>query len=325
MKDHKELKETIKKNNLISSMDHLIACDKHGWTDLRFTQLDLRITPESKYFLSININNVPTILYYNNLLELRYEIDEKMIKNSYIKGYDTINNRVFLHHLGDGKFRIGNKIGGQSFNIQFEMCTLKELAKRKNYYFYFDLLKSKEKHRSIQTLLCELGISLGFNVKIAINDKSAILKGNPDLLISQKIINFSDLNLNNMKVTIEKRDIDAIDVIWCNPINNKIIVAFEVELSQNYSDLYRRFSSLINNVSYDIQFVCVGDDYINFKYNFTRPDWKFKFESHKIDYLCLNNLCDILTINTELGTSISSIIIYKKLIYEKLYPLTTFI
>jgi hypothetical protein len=323
MKDHKELKKIIKEYNLISNMDHLIACDNHGWTDLRFTKLDLRLTPESKYFLSINMNNIPTILYYNNLLELRYEIDERMIKGSYVKGYYKKENRVMLHHIGDGKFRIGNESGKDTFYVQFEECSLKELTKRKNYYKFLELLDSNEKHRSIQTLLCEFGISLGFNVKLAINDNNAILKLNPQLLNAHKIINFYDLNLNHIEVTVEKKDIDSIDILWCEPLRKKIIVAFEVELSKNYSDVFRRFSSLINYASYNIQFICVGDDCNNCKYNFTRPDWRIKFAQHNIDYLCLNNLCDILTLNREMGSFISPIVLYKKLINEKLYPLTT--
>jgi hypothetical protein len=321
MYTHIKLKNIIKNNELISSMDHLIACDNHGWTDLRFTQLDNRLTPESKYFLAININQEPHILYYDNLLNLRNEINEKMIKSSYFEGYDKINNRVHLHYERDGIFRIGNKKGLNIFRVQFEECSLKELAKRHDYSQYLSFLDSKEIHRGVQTLLCELGISLGFNVKLAINDQSKILKQNPSLELSQKVLNFYDLNLGNIEEKKVKNDIDRIDALWLDNINNKIIMAFEVEFSNNYSNAFERFSSLCEAVHYQVYLIGVGNDYINFRSNLNRPIWRAAFSSSQIECLSLNELCNILNLNKEIGSSLVSFALYKKLI-ERLLPVT---
>jgi hypothetical protein len=325
MRTHKELKEFIKNYSLVSSMDHLIACDNHGWTDLRFTRLDNRLTPESKYYLTVNINNEPLILYYDKLLDLRYEIDEKMIKKPYIEGYDAINNRVHLHYEKDGIFRIGNKSRTDIFRVQFEECSLKELARRHDYYLYFSLLKSEERHRDIQTLLCELGMSLGFNVKLANNDITNILSKDPILLTSQMVLNFYDLNLGNIEEKKVEEDIDNIDVLWYDPKNQKIIVAFEVEFSYNYPKLLQRFSSLISTTQYFPHLVVVGDNYVNFRANYNRPAWRSIFSSNTLSYLCLNDLCDILTLNREFNSPVSTNFIFKKLINERLLPVINFI
>ncbi len=324
MHTHKELKNFIKTNKLISTMDHLIACDKHGWTDLRFTQLDTKLTPESKYFLAINIDNVPHILYYANLLDLRHEIDEKMIKSSFIKGYDPKNNRVHLHYEKDGIFRIGNKRGIDTFYVQFENCSLKELAKRHNYSKYLALLGSKEKHIGIQTLLCELGVSLGFTVKIARNDKSKIFNQNPLFVTSKMFLNFSDLDLQNIIKKPAKEDIDLIDVLLCDPNNQRIVAAFEVELSRNYAQLFQRFSSLIQTTNYPIHLIAVGDDFYNFKANFNRPLWQYTFANSQLKYLCLDRLSEVLTLNKECS-DLDASIVFKKLINDKMLPVTSFI
>jgi hypothetical protein len=271
MYTHTELKKIIKENNLVSSIDLIIACDNHGWTDLRFTRLDERLNNESKYFLALNIKNEPHILYYNNLYQLRKEIEDKMVLNSYVKGYDPKNNRVHLHYEGEGTFRIGNKDGPDIFRVQFEECTLKELAKRRDYKMYFSLLKPDERHRSMQTLLCELGISLGYSVKLASNDKSPIITQCPSLEESHKLLVMSDFILSNIKEKQVERDIDLIDVIWFDKINNRIVMAFEVEFGRDYAKVYEKFCSLSEMLSYRSYFVGVGNNYASFNRNLSRP------------------------------------------------------
>lgn len=70
---HKLLKNKIIKNKLISPLDHLIACGDSGFSDLRFTELDKRIIPESKYYLTMNLNNTPVVLYHPNFFDLRHK------------------------------------------------------------------------------------------------------------------------------------------------------------------------------------------------------------------------------------------------------------
>ncbi|MCC5910028.1 MAG: hypothetical protein JJT76_06275 [Clostridiaceae bacterium] len=212
--------------------------------------------------------------------------------------------------------------------MQFQECSLEELAKRRDYYVYLSLLKSKEKHRCIQTLLCELGISLGFHVKLALNDESKILHTNLILARSKKFLDFYDLNLSTIVEKQTKKDINYIGVLWCDPLNQKVIVAFDVELSGNYSQLFQRFSSLAKSTSYPLHFIGVGDDFTNFRNNFNRPIWQSAFSSYKFGYLDLDELCDILTFKRELGSSVSSLasskIVFEKLINDKSLPVIPF-
>jgi hypothetical protein len=76
---------------------------------------------------------------------------------------------------------------------------------------------------------------------------------------------------------------------------------------------------------YKTQLIGVGEDYKNFRENINRPIWQAAFLTHKLGYLNLNDLCDILDLNREVGTLISPSIIYKKLINERLLPVSSYI
>lgn len=95
MKDYKELKKTLNDYKLVSNVDYLIACGKTGFTDLRFTKLDKKLNEDSKYYLAIDIDNKPTLLYHPNLLHLRKEIDEKTIKLLSIWPQTMINIDIY--------------------------------------------------------------------------------------------------------------------------------------------------------------------------------------------------------------------------------------
>lgn len=157
-----------------------------------------------------------------------------------------------------------------------------------------------------------------FFVKLAYNDKTNILNNHPLLVNSQIIQNIYDLNLGIIEEKIVEKDIDAIDVLWCDPITKKIVIAFEVEFSNNYAKLFQRFDSLIKSIPYPISLIGVGNDYRNFKYNLNRPTWRSAFFRYNLGYLQLHDLCDILTLNREIGSSIHPKIILNKLVKEKL-------
>lgn len=323
MYSHKELKRIIIEHNLVSHLDHIIAVN-NGWTDLRFTALDKRLTSESKYFLATQINDSSCILYLDNLSDLRSEIDECMIKKEFFQGYDKKNNRVHVHYEGEGIFRFGNiNQDGTALRKQFEICSLHELTKRKDYELYINLLSSKERHRAIQVLLAELGINLGYSVKLASNDESTILKNNPLSPLVGKVLSFSDLNLMNIHEKSVENAIDKLDVLWCNPLNNIIVVAFEVERSKNYNNLLQRFSRLAKDYSKQTYYICVGSDFKNFKNVSSQYPWNTVFSKHNLGYLTLNSLFKFLEANRYLGSYIDKIILFKKLFNEEVNYLFT--
>lgn len=297
MKDHHELKKILNDYKLISNIDYLIACGKNGFTDLRFTKLDKKLTEDSKYYLATDIDAKPFLLYHPNLLDLRKEIDEKMIKNKYFNGYDKKNNRVLLHHKYDGIFRIGNKNGTEEFLVNFDICDLSKLAKRKNYKAFIDLASNKDKHQYIQLLLCELGVSQGYNVKLARNDSKSILSSAHCSIVLNNIISVNDLDISHIKESSHIQNIDLIDVLWSDPITKQVIAAFEVERSKNYDSVFRRFSSLTYLYPYKPYLICVGDDYNGFKNSFRNDIFKTFFKSSNLNYLRLDNLYEILYLN----------------------------
>lgn len=313
MQVHKQLKKKIEDNKLISSLDLLRSCNTHGFTDLSFSKLDLTLNPESKYLIAINIDNKPKILYHPDFYNLRQEIDEKMIKKTYYGGYDLLRNRVLIHHLGDGKCRIGNKKGIDEFTTQFEECNFNLLAKRNNAEAFIKFLSNDEKHRALQVLIAELGISLGYKVKIANNDKTNILKQDyiePDIehdLISiddieadieYDLTSIDDIQLANIQRLKSKDNINLIDVIWYDNNSKCIVAAFEVELSRNYDALLRRLGPLIK-LPYLPYLICVGvaKDYKVFKRSALDPYFYKDFKNTKLKYLRLEDLYKILDHN----------------------------
>lgn len=293
MEEHKNLKKLIIDNNLISPMDHLIACGSSGWTDLRFTKLANKITNESHYGISLMLKNEPIIFQYDNLKSLTEEITEDFIKNKNCLGYDFKNNRVHVHYEGDNVFRFGNTLGKKIFRKEFQICTLKDLAKRNNYKEFINLLSSKEKHRAIQLLLAELGIKLGYSIKFGRNDHSAILKNSPHISYVGNFLTIENIYLDKILIKNIKDSIDLIDVVWCEPPSNKPIVAFEVELRRNYRNVFTRFSSFFST-KYKPLLIVVGDDYENYRYRLNDPPWPEQFKYATLGYMTLNKLAYIL-------------------------------
>lgn len=300
---HKQLKENLQKNNLISPVDYIIACGSHGFTDLHFTNLDKKICTDSKYYISIAIENKPIILCHPNFYNLRQEIDEKMIKKEYFNGYDKKNNRVILHYKGDGKFRIGNKKGTNEFITHFDICDFHMLAKRKNYKYFIDSLSNKYKHRALQILLCELGISLGYKVKVAKNDLKPILTSKYSSEIKGNFLTIHDLELSHIRDGISLNNIDLIDVLWYDNNSHNIIAAFEVERSKNYDSVLRRLSCISSPSTY---LICVGDDYFSFKNTVMNPVFFYWFKDKNLNYLTLDSLFLMLKDNEKYGKYLSS-------------------
>lgn len=103
MQVHKQLNKKIEDNKLTSHLDFLRFCNEHGFTDLLFTKLDLKIKPKSKYLITININNKPIIIFYPNFsnyfktINLKYLHLENLYKvlNDNNK-YNTISDKLLF-------------------------------------------------------------------------------------------------------------------------------------------------------------------------------------------------------------------------------------
>lgn len=312
MNEHILLKEKLKDNKLISNIDHLRACGNLGFTDLRFTKLDNKITPESKYYLAMNIDSKPIILCHPNLYDLRKEIDERMISKKYIEGYDKKNNRVLLHYKGDGKFRIGNKKGSDEFITSFDICDFNKLAKRYNYKVFIDSLPNIEKHRALQVLISELGISQGYYVKIGRNDLKPILSSNYSSELHGKVLSIIDLELSHITEHNTRTNIDLIDVLWYDPFTKHIAAAFEIERSRNYDAVLRRFSSIPSSFTYNPYLICVGDDYLGFKGSMVNDMYHAWFKNSNLNYLTLDDLYSILDVNKKYNQFIPIEILFQR-------------
>lgn len=304
MQVHKELKKMIEDNQLISPLDHLRSCGNHGFSDLNLTKIDNKIRPESKYLIALNLNDKPIILSHPNFYDFREEINEKMIKKAYYGGYDSKKNLVKLHYLGDGKFRVGNKKGIDEFITMFDQCNFHQLAKRYNYKTFINSLNNNEKHRALQVLICELGISQGYHVKIARNDLSYILSCDYTSDIKNSLVYLENLELSSIKQLNAKSKIDLIDIIWYDHENKKIVAAFEVERSKKYDAVLRRLSYL-NDLPYNPYLICVGTDYSGFR-NIAHADMYMQyFKNKKIKYLPLCSLYSLLIENDKYGKLLS--------------------
>lgn len=302
---HKLLKNKIQNNKLVSPIDYLIACGDSGFSDLRFTELDKRIITESKYYITMVLDNTPVVLCHPNFFNLRQQIDELMIDNKYFGGYDSKNNRVLLHYKGDGIFRIGNKNAGQEFLTSFEICDFRTLARRNNYKVFIDTLQNSEKHRALQVLIAILGISLGFYVKFGRNDSNTILANEESLSSSGKVITLKDMKLSHIKESAPLNNIDLIDVLWLDPITHAIVAAFEVERSRNYDAIFRRFAPLASRFRTSPYFICVGEDYKGFRNCALNDMVSSFFKNTTLRYLYLNDLYDLLKTNKKLNFTIS--------------------
>lgn len=72
MTEHELLKKKLENYNLISSIDYNRSCGALGYTDMSIKKVGRNRTTQSKFYISMNIDNKPQILYLNNL-EILYE------------------------------------------------------------------------------------------------------------------------------------------------------------------------------------------------------------------------------------------------------------
>lgn len=296
IKNHKQLKKLLMNYQIVTGFDYIRTFDENYWTDFSINKVSNIATSNSKY-LMVGLSkkdSTPFVLYNENLYSIFQEISERMIKTKEISGYNKERNRVFGYYDGDGIIRFGNK-SSDTFKIRFELATLEDIIRKK---YYMNNLTSKNRHNIIQSYLISLGESLGYNVKVAINDEKRILNMNNNLLIV-KNINIPDLETKN-----SENIIDRIDVIWLK--NRRAVASFEVEFSDNYASAFSRLSEL-NSLfkEQNIISIIVSEDkkFNNLSKICSSNYVKSLFPKLNLYYLSLSNLNNCLALKDILGFS----------------------
>lgn len=266
MTEHELLKKKLENYNLISNIDYNRSCGALGYTDMSIKKVERNRTTQSKFYISMDIDNKPQILYLNNLEILYEELNELFVKNKYFGGYNPKTYKIRMYYQNDGIIRFGNFRGKESFNRQFDLLTFDELARRENPAIFLKLCNNQERHRAIQAYLAILGIKLGFLVKFAINDEDSIKKLFPDITIdSTKILGINDIILNNILEKSVKKNLNLIDVLWVSPITHNISYAFEIEFQRKYTQVLDKFSVLKRHSKYSTKMIYIGNDCMSFK------------------------------------------------------------
>ncbi|MDD7793305.1 hypothetical protein [Clostridium sp. 'White wine YQ'] len=135
-----------------------------------------------------------------------------------------------LFDVGVGKISLGDD---WELSLKFEKEKLeKSLIKR--HKEIENELKEESEHLEVQFLLTEIGRNLGYEVFVAINDRTKCLHGKSLEFITTPTLPPLDLPKEVIKT------ISLIDVIWINKNTNEIECAFEVEKSTSiYSGILR--------------------------------------------------------------------------------------
>lgn len=294
IRDHKELKKTLTNYQLITSYDYVRTFDENYWTDFSISKTTEIVNNQSKYYL-IGLskeNNTPFVLYNPNLESIFNEIFQRMIWSNDITGYNKSRNRVIGYYKGNGIIRFGNK-SSNPLEVRFEIASLEDIIRKK---YYMSNLTTKNRHRIIQSYLLSLGESLGYTVKVAVNDKHAVDKISSNLLIA------TNINISDLQTKISESIIDYLDVIWFD--GKKVVASFEVEFSDNYPDAFSRLSELNSVIrEYTAFSVIVSEDkkfyYVSQICNSNYV--KYLFQKNNLFYLPLSKLNDCLVLKDMVG------------------------
>lgn len=255
MINHKDMKKIIKQLGFISNCDYVRSVGPK-WTDLWMNTISKKLTDNSKYIITYNdptSNDDAVTLISPNLKDIYREIQERFASKENPIGFDRSKNRIIGHFEDTNRLRIGNK-NSNHFYIDFEIANLQNLI-RKNSYSY------KMTHHDFQGELITLGLSLGFDVKVASNDINGIFKGGK--LQDLCTLVFEDLDLSHILYPIIEKNIDLIDVLWVFKNTGRVFAAFEVELNEKFRESMAKFNELNNHSLYynhPIYYVILGKD-----------------------------------------------------------------
>jgi hypothetical protein len=301
MEKHKELKNTLIDYTIVTDSDYIRTFDENHFTDFSFNKVSNIINDESKFVLIglSKLTSIPFVLYNPKLDSIHDELYQNMIYTNKVAGYNKDRNRVLGYYEGDGILRFGNKYPS-TIKIQFELATIEELIRKK---YYISNLNTKTRHAIIQSYILSLGQSLGYAVKIAINDIKKIEKLTTDLLIARNPIP------SELVAIKSNSSADRIDILWFK--SNAPLITFEVEFSGKYEPAFRRFFELEQNLSknnrlknYNI--ICSGDEKLSSFINYCHRNISYLknlFPKSNLYFLPLSKLEESLKLKDKMGFS----------------------
>lgn len=289
MLNHTQMKEALIASRAVIPQDYLRSIGRHGWSDFNYNTVKKIASDDSKYIITSTYDSGPDenadILVCPNLKELVGLIEERFITHKEAGLFDTERNRVFCYFEERGLLRIGTK--------QSNSLTLELVRADWDSLLYQEVYVPEElTHSRLQWNLVRLGVALGLDVKIAINDKKNL--NNTYSLPQQALLTINDLNLSEAISHFSRRKIDRIDVIWFDKKEGKIFSAFEVELGAKWNDAMYRLDILKRNYGSIIPIIVgTAHDFRNLKPYF-QHGWKEKFENDELKYLTVKGLADSL-------------------------------
>lgn len=167
---------------------------------------------------------------WNDYLQMREVIikTNEELNPSLSKDLGAISGLLF--DVGIGKISLSENF---ETSLKFEKDKL-EKALNKRHLEVKNEIKEESEHLKIQFLLTEIGRNLGYDVFVAINDRTKSLDGKSLEFITVPELPSLDLPKEVLKT------ISLIDVIWINKDTKEIECAFEVEKSTSiYSGILR--------------------------------------------------------------------------------------
>ncbi len=296
--NHKQMKNLLLNTNLVSkNRDYLRAVGNKGWLDFVITSAKKTLSnnPRARQIIVSNYNVDEG--EYANIFELPLDYFTNEVMRRFVKKdigvYDSNRSRVHIHFVEQNVIRIGNHKSNYYFE-ELKPLTLFSLINNTN-------LNRNMSHAKIQWHLVTLGKALGFNVKVALDNKN--LKNPVNNIITLKDV--AKVTINNLHLpglldefhqkhpnllATTKRRIDLIDVIWVDKYTNKVFSAFEIEGSrfENSAVKLKILSDSCNDHIYPI--LVIDDENINRVRTATQPLDAIRY----IQYLTVTDLIDAL-------------------------------
>ena len=167
---------------------------------------------------------------WNDYLQMREVIIKVNEELNLLLSKDLGAMSGLLFDVGIGKISLSENF---ETSLHFEKNKL-EKALNKRHLEVKNEIKEESEHLKIQFLLTEIGRNLGYDVFVAINDRTKSLDGK-----SLEFITVPELPPLDLPKEVLKT-ISLIDVIWINKNTKEIECAFEVEKSTSiYSGILR--------------------------------------------------------------------------------------
>lgn len=291
------MKNLLKTTKLVTNREYLRSVDDNGWSDFVFTSARKTLSNnlEAKYIITSNFNvndgNYANILEFP-LADLTNELEERYVQRD-VSVFDSNRNRVHIHFIDDNVIQFGNDKSNY-YTVELKPSNLFSLIHKTN-------LDKNMSHAEIQWHLVTLGKALGFEVKVALDNRNLKKNRNSiirlrdvakvsinDLALPQLLDEFHQQNPTLLKT--KKRRIDLIDVIWVDKYTKKVFSAFEIEKNrfENSAVKLKILAECCGNPIYPI--LVINDTDINRVHNATQPLLAIR----DVCYLTITDLIDAL-------------------------------